>query len=99
MFNEVIQIIMFLFGRRLGFGAETVHRCGVRNSILMNVNKTVLSSRGLANVQCETASPDFTFIVGSGRYQCPSVVAEFLSPRASQLHAIDATINKLSLDI
>jgi hypothetical protein len=37
---------------------------------------------------------DFTFIVGSSLYDCPRIVADFLSPRICQLHSIDATANE-----
>jgi hypothetical protein len=57
-----------------------------------------LSARGLANVQIGDWSDDFTFIVGDHRYRCPSSVAQFLSPRVSKLHLIDATILELRLE-
>jgi hypothetical protein len=58
-----------------------------------------LSARGLANVAVGGWSEDLSFIVGDHRYRCPSSVAQFLSPRVSKLHSIDATINELRLEI
>jgi hypothetical protein len=58
-----------------------------------------LSARGLANVAVRDWSDDFTFIVGCHHYRCPSSVSQFLSPRVSQLHSIDATISELRLEI
>jgi hypothetical protein len=58
-----------------------------------------LSARGLANVAVPDWSDDFTFIIGRHRYQCQSSVAQFLSPRVSKLHSIDATISELRLEV
>jgi hypothetical protein len=54
---------------------------------------------GLANAAVRDWSDDFAFIVGDHRYQCPSSVAQFLSPLVSKLHSIDATISGLRLAI
>jgi hypothetical protein len=53
----------------------------------------------LRNVRVKQPQSDFTFIVGSHRHRCPSVAAEFLSPRVCEIRAIDATINELSLGV
>jgi hypothetical protein len=37
--------------------------------------------------------------VGDRRYRCSSPVAQFLSPRVSKLHSIDATISELRLEV
>jgi hypothetical protein len=58
-----------------------------------------LSVRGPANAAVGDLSDDFTFIIGSHRYQCPSSVAQFLSPRVSRLRWIDATISELRLEV
>jgi hypothetical protein len=58
-----------------------------------------LSAPGLANVPVGDWSDDFTFIVGDDRYQFRSSVAQFLSPRVSKLHWIDATISELRLEV
>jgi hypothetical protein len=58
-----------------------------------------LSARGLANVAVRNWSNDFTFIIGDHRYLCPSSVAQFLSPRVSELHWMDATISELRLEV
>jgi hypothetical protein len=58
-----------------------------------------LPSRGLANVAFRGWSDDFTFIIGDHRYRCPSSVAQFLSPRVSELNSIDATISELRLEV
>jgi hypothetical protein len=58
-----------------------------------------LSARGLANAPVGDWSDDFTFIMGDHRYRCPSSVSQFLSPRVSKLHSIDATISELRLEV
>jgi hypothetical protein len=58
-----------------------------------------LSARGLANAAVGDSPDDFTFIIGDHRYRCPSSVAQFLSPRVSKLHWIDATVSELTLDV
>jgi hypothetical protein len=58
-----------------------------------------LSARGLTNVAVRDWPDDFTFIIGDHRYRCPSSVAQFLSPRVSKLHLIDATISELRLEV
>jgi hypothetical protein len=58
-----------------------------------------LSARGLANGPVGDWSDHFTFIVGDRHYRCPSSVAQFLSPRVSKLHSIDATISELRLEV
>jgi hypothetical protein len=58
-----------------------------------------LSARGPANVAVRDSSDDFTFIIGNHRYRCRSSVAQFLSPRVSELRLIDATISELRLEV
>jgi hypothetical protein len=58
-----------------------------------------LSARGLANAAVGDSPDDFTFVIGDHRYRCPSSVAQFLSPRVSKLHWIDATISELTLEV
>jgi hypothetical protein len=58
-----------------------------------------LSAQGLANVAVGDCSNTFTFIFGDHRYWCPSYVAQFLSPRVSKLHSIDATVSELKLEV
>jgi hypothetical protein len=58
-----------------------------------------LSARGLANVAVRDWSDEFTFIIGDHRCRCPSSVAQFLSPRVSELQSIDATISELRLEV
>jgi hypothetical protein len=56
-----------------------------------------LSARGLKNVRRK--ENDFTFVVGSRRYPCPSFIAEFLSPRVHDLHLIDDTLSECKVEI
>jgi hypothetical protein len=58
-----------------------------------------LSARGLANVPVGDWFDHFTFIVGDHRYCYPSSVGQFLSPRVSKVHSIDATISELRLEV
>jgi hypothetical protein len=39
-----------------------------------------ISATGLANLQSREDQDNFQFIVGESHYQCPSFVADFLSP-------------------
>jgi hypothetical protein len=58
-----------------------------------------LSARELANIAVRDWSDDFTVIVGDHRCRCPSSVAQFLSPRLSKFHWVDATISELRLEV
>jgi hypothetical protein len=51
-----------------------------------------LSSQGLSNIRRDEYENDFTFCVGSKRYECPTFIAEFLSPLVSRLRHVDPTI-------
>jgi hypothetical protein len=57
-----------------------------------------LSLESLGLLHSPTHEKDFTFIVGDECYSCPSVVAEFLSPRVQLLRSQDVTIQELSLE-
>jgi hypothetical protein len=66
----------------------------------MEAAKTVavcLSAKGLKHVHAR--EKDFTFAVGSERHHCAFYVAEFLSPRVSEMRSIDCTQNELKIDI
>jgi hypothetical protein len=56
-----------------------------------------LSAKGLRNVHAR--ENDFTFVVGSEHYHCASYVAEFLSPRVSEMRSVDCTQNELKINI
>jgi hypothetical protein len=58
-----------------------------------------LSARGLAKLPASIYTNDFTFIVGGRKYQCPSVVADFLSPRLCRLRQSDSSIDEYELNI
>jgi hypothetical protein len=53
-----------------------------------------LSTKGFRNLTVIADQDDFTFIIGSVTYSCPSYFAEFLSPRISQLRSIDSTFTE-----
>jgi hypothetical protein len=48
-----------------------------------------LSTKGLQRLETVNHERDFAFMVGSGRYACPSFVAEFLSPQLNSLRSQD----------
>jgi hypothetical protein len=50
-----------------------------------------LSSAGLRNLPANAVDDDFTFRVGSKQYECPLVIACFLSPRVASIRTNDAT--------
>jgi hypothetical protein len=58
-----------------------------------------LSTKGLANVPINESRNDFEFVVGDTTYHCPSLIADFLSPRIAQLHSIDDTISRIVIEI
>jgi hypothetical protein len=55
------------------------------------------STRGLANINFEQYSRDFEFRVGDRSHSCSWFVAEFLSPKISQIRAADFTINSFKI--
>jgi hypothetical protein len=57
-----------------------------------------LSAKGFTNLPMNCYVHDFTFIVGGTRHQCPSFVADFLSPRLCRLRKIDSNICELVIE-
>jgi hypothetical protein len=53
-----------------------------------------LSAAGLQRLEGVNHERDFAFIAGDERYECPSFVAEFLSPRITTLRSQDITISE-----
>jgi hypothetical protein len=45
-----------------------------------------LSARALLNISQNLPASDFAFVFGSARYECPRLLADFLSPRLCQYH-------------
>jgi hypothetical protein len=58
-----------------------------------------LSAKGLFNVRAESPDAKFAFIVAGRRHECSWGAAEFVSPRVSDLHSFDATIDELIIDV
>jgi hypothetical protein len=56
-----------------------------------------LSAKGLSNVQFGS-DDTFVFLVGSESYQCPRVLAEFVSPRISRHRASDRTYCEYTIE-
>jgi hypothetical protein len=56
--------------------------------------QVALSAKGLANIPRNIYENDFTFILGEDKYQCPSFIAAFLSPRIVQLQVSDSTLRE-----
>jgi hypothetical protein len=65
----------------------------------MTTVSVALSAKALGNLPTSGSSGDFTFIVGQRPYSCPSIVAEFISPRVRGLHSVDSTITELVIGI
>jgi hypothetical protein len=57
-----------------------------------------LSATGLQRLEAVNHDMDFAFIVGDQRYDCPSFVAEFLSPRIAALRSQDITIREFTVN-
>jgi len=56
-----------------------------------------LSARGLRNVRVE--AQDFTFVTRSHSHPCSCFLAEFISPRVSDMRQVDETIHEFVIDI
>jgi hypothetical protein len=56
-----------------------------------------LSGRGLSQVPRLQFRDNFTFIVGSSRFPCDSIVADYLSGKIARLHASDASISEYTI--
>jgi hypothetical protein len=63
------------------------------------VGRFSLSSRGLQRLAGSVCEKDFRFLVGDEAYRCPSLIAEFLSPRVSELRSSDATIDEFRVEV
>jgi hypothetical protein len=57
-----------------------------------------LSTKGFENIPISAYEENFTFLVGDAKYPCPSFVADFMSPRISQLHSIDLTVTEFRIN-
>jgi hypothetical protein len=57
-----------------------------------------LSAKGLERIESSDHEKDFTFVVGDDEYGCPSLIAEFLSPRVHFLRSQDITIHELRIE-
>jgi hypothetical protein len=57
-----------------------------------------LSAKGLAKISWANYEYDFKFQIGTKDYRCPSFVAEFLSPRISNLRKTDCTIQEFKIE-
>jgi hypothetical protein len=51
-----------------------------------------LTAEGMKNIPPTLLPNDFGFVVGSATYQCPRLVAIFLSPKIAKLYSLDPTI-------
>jgi hypothetical protein len=57
-----------------------------------------LSINGLSHVPFKESRNDFEFIVGDTTYRCPSLIADFISPKIAALHSIDDTMKSFSIE-
>jgi hypothetical protein len=62
-----------------------------------NSQQIALSTNGFKQIPFHQYVNDFTFIVDSCRYDCPRIVADFLSPRICDLHSTDPTAHEFSI--
>jgi hypothetical protein len=54
--------------------------------------KLSLTAKGLAILPSSIYKNDFTFMVGGHKYECPSIIAEFLSPAICRLRETDISL-------
>jgi hypothetical protein len=64
----------------------------VKRARPMNHFDLGLSSAAIENIVIDTIQDDFAFVVGSQSYNCPRILAEFLSPRVYLSHSVDPSI-------
>jgi hypothetical protein len=57
-----------------------------------------LSAKSLKTISWVNYERDFQFKIGNNKYFCPSFVAEFLSPRISNLRKSDSTIKSFQIE-
>jgi hypothetical protein len=57
-----------------------------------------LTAEGMKNIPPELLHNDFEFVVGSKIYQCPRLIATFLSRKVSRLCTLDPTIDEYWVD-
>jgi hypothetical protein len=66
---------------------------------MLTTSKSVLlSTKGLAHVPIKESRNDFEFIVGDATYRCPSLIADFISPKIAALRSIDDTITNCFIE-
>jgi hypothetical protein len=53
-----------------------------------------LSSAAIKNITIDNIQDTFEFVVGGQEYQCPRVLAGFLSPRVCLYHSVDPSITE-----
>jgi hypothetical protein len=58
-----------------------------------------LTSQGLHNVLYDVHRSDFTFSVVGRSFECPSFIAEFISPTVSRLRRLDPTLAEFVIEI
>jgi hypothetical protein len=69
----------------------------------MSIKKSIdvevtLSAKGLRNLPKNVYEHDFTFIVCENRYDCPSFLASFVSPRICSLQKKDVTLQEFYIE-
>jgi hypothetical protein len=64
----------------------------------MGEKEVNISASGLGHLKKLRIENDFTFIVGDNRYDCPWFIAEFVSPRVSQLRSVDITMTEFHIE-
>jgi hypothetical protein len=57
-----------------------------------------LSTKGFGHLPNNAYEKDFAFIVGKTQYQCPSLIAAFLSSRIGRLQANDPTLRDFVIE-
>jgi hypothetical protein len=70
----------------------TVNLKSCRSRMTSIAASLTLSTNGLSHVPLKESGNDFKFIAGDATYCCPSLIADFLSPKIAQIHSIDDTI-------
>lgn len=64
-----------------------------------NMSEFYLSAKGLMNCANTNLSDNFMFIVGKKEYPCNSFLADFISPKVSDLHIQNPLAESLKIDV
>jgi hypothetical protein len=96
--NELFYAIASSFFHTFVQTTQIKARMPVLDSRPLQQTVLSLSSNGLQRTEKSHFGDRFTFFIGEYCYSCPTVIAEFLSPRVSLMRSADWTIDEFHLE-